>query len=370
MVEKILLNPVLYWSITGLGTLGVLMFLTLLISLFVKENGQIIIDRSSLFYRIRFLTMIPWSSFTAFMKSEMISSERKYSEHPTRDWGRRVYCPYIKRLLIDAHFSASKETSLCGLFWSHLISMTVLLPFNIAALLISLPFVIVGGALAAMGFLLYSMWRIVKTHTLAIVEAIIDYSERVRQEQIDKAKIKLDQIASQKVVITPFNFRKEFMKDIHGPKSAKMEEEAVKSFYESIEKGLVPNLTSSHSVRAIVSKISHQSDQAVRNIIDSCLYTRVGSKIDSKYVDIIKGLFLNTEFSSKALETMAKIRRKYELQSIKAEMKEKKRELKAQRRAEKRKIRKERWEAFKSVWNRTMCPTIKFVDSKVSLEKK
>jgi hypothetical protein len=370
MLQKILSSPILYWTVSGLATLGILMFLTLLISLFVKENGQIVIDRSSLFYKIRFLTMIPWSSFTAFMQTEMISSDRIYTKHPTRDWGQRHHCSYIKRLIIDAHFSASRETSLCGLFWSHLISMTVLLPFNLAAILISLPFVIVAGILAAIGFLVYSVAKIVKVHALAIVEAIIDYSERVRQEQIDKAKIRLDQISSQKVSVSSFNFRKEFGKDIHGPKSAKHEEDSVKEFYESLNKGLVPNLISSHSVRAIVANVYKRSDQAVRTVLDSALYTKVGSKIDPKYVDIVKGLFLNTEFSSKALETLSKIRRKYELRSIKSEMKEKKRELKAQRRAEKRKIRKERWEAFKSVWNKTMCPTIKFVDTKVSLEKK
>jgi hypothetical protein len=46
------------------------------------------------------------------------------------------------------------------------------------------------------------------------------------------------------------------------------------------------------------------------------------------------------------------------------------REFKEKIKAEKRKKRAENWDMLKAVWNKTMCPTIKFVDNSVKLDKK
>jgi len=358
MIAKILTSPILYWTFTVLGGIGCLMFLTLVISMFVKEDGLIVINRSSTFYRIRFLTMLPWSTLHGFRKH---NGSTAYAKHPTKDWGERCWCPYIKRVIIDAHYYASRETSLCGLFWSHLLSTTVLLPFVIIGLAAATPLLIIGFILFGIGFGFYFVGKNVAVHLGAFGKWIIEMHEKFNERQLEKHKLKYEELLKGKVgkeiKIDMTKIRKRIREN--NSEYASQEQKAVEAFFKDIKDGIIPRV-SAYSVREIVDRLIENSEKVVQDLLrETFYYGNIGNKIKKDKLEIIIGLFIDSEFSKKALSDLDSLRKRAELREFKEKIK-----------AEKRKKRAENWDMLKAVWNKTMCPTIKFVDNSVKLDKK
>jgi hypothetical protein len=140
---------------------------------------------------------------------------------------------------------------------------------------------------------------------------------------------------------------------------ASQEQKAVEAFFKDIKDGIIPRV-SAYSVREIVDRLIENSEKVVQDLLrETFYYGNIGNKIKKDKLEIIIGLFIDSEFSKKALSDLDSLRKRAELREFKEKIK-----------AEKRKKRAENWDMLKAVWNKTMCPTIKFVDNSVKLDKK
>ncbi len=121
-----------YLIFVPIGLLA-MMILTLFTALMVSNEGEISIDRKSIFFKLRTFIFIPLGLVFAI--------KRGYSSKN-----------YFQRVMPEARDLCESETNLCKLFWSHVISFFLLLPLALVVGAVALALFVVVGPPVAVGW--------------------------------------------------------------------------------------------------------------------------------------------------------------------------------------------------------------------------
>lgn len=130
-----------------------MMFVTLMFSFFIKEDGRIVVREDSIFFNLRRLLQFPFAFFSA-LKKDKDMNEGYYEKLTTT----RRNSNYFKRLWIDMTYGAKGETSLCGLFWGNFISFFIMLPLSLLFIAVAITLSPIAGVIAGAVFIVIKLW--------------------------------------------------------------------------------------------------------------------------------------------------------------------------------------------------------------------
>jgi len=345
--------------------------------------------------------MAPYCTFTAIAKDWY---SFRYNDHPSKNWGQRRYCNYPKRAIIDMHYLASKETSLCKLFWSHMFSFFVLLPINLVLLSIGIPVAIIVAPVVGAIFAVYKgliitsrgvdylagklakfvMWITKRTIFQPLKERRDRALEKERREAErvrNRILIELKKNAPPPIYLVPIE-----QKPIPSSRSKDIQRALIDHAHYIIRiNGIGDFLSRKKTFNNF--RDDYRSKNPQNADWDTIGYQNVLlplAKVLDAYIpensrQALRWIF-NMRYSEDKIlwkEHFSLVQKfiekhdlidTYESFYIMQERKHSKRIQRAEKRENKRKSRRARrqaiWDGFSGMWNRRMCPTIKFVNDK------